>query len=65
MLQTLKRWYYQALHNSAVARLCDALDEEEWVRRHHGWTASQPNAAFVRKCRADVAAIQQRLNELN
>ena len=65
MLRTLKRWYYQALRNSAFARLREAQDEEGWVRRHHGWTASQPNAAFVRKCRADVAAIQQRLNELN
>ncbi len=65
MLLFLKRLYVGLLLGHARKLLVEARDECEWVHRRFGWDAAQPNEAFVRQLTAEVAALQQRLNELN
>ena len=61
----LKRLYVGLLLEHARKLLAEAKHECEWVHLRFGWDAAQPNEAFVRQLTAEVAALQQRLNELN
>lgn len=65
MLLFFKRLYVGLLLEHARKLLVEARDECGWVHRRFGWDAAQPNEAFVRQLTAEVAALQQRLNELN
>jgi len=65
MWKAIKRWYLCRCLKGARHRLHEAKGECEWVHRRLGWLAAQPNEAFVRRLTAEVAALQQRLIELN